>query len=103
MRLRRRRTAPSAQPGIRMDVQVRSQRDRMAASWAAELLGLIGHAAHDYTHDLTHRHDRQDDSVLVRQLAADLDGKVSHAAIHRRLAHLLREARRQVLGWRKGP
>lgn len=93
--------APAAPPDL--EVQARRHRDRMAGLWAAELLGLIGHAAHDYAHGLTHAHETApaddaapgDDPVLGR-LVRDLRGKVSAHEIREKLAHLLAEARRQL-------
>lgn len=81
-----------------LEAQVRLHRDRMAGLWAAELLGLIGHAAHDYARDLTQGHDatRDCDDSIAGRLARDLRGKVGIREIRDKLAHLLHEARRQL-------
>lgn len=83
-----------------MEVQARHHRDRMAGMWAAELLGLLGHAAQDYARELAHPHDVDapaDDEQVVGRLARDLRGKVGPHEIREKLAHLLHEARRQLL------
>ncbi|HTH15622.1 MAG TPA: ATPase inhibitor subunit zeta [Magnetospirillum sp.] len=84
------------------EAQVRIHRDRMAGMWAAELLGLIGHAAHDYARELAHPHDStaqelpSHDERVVGKLTRDLHGKVGAHEIREKLAHLLHEARRQL-------
>lgn len=93
-----------------LESQVRLHRDRMAGMWAAELLGLIGHAAHDYARELAHPHEagpreteaagdeeRVDEERVVGRLSRDLRGKVGPHEIREKLAHLLNEARRQLL------
>jgi hypothetical protein len=86
-----------------MEAQARLHRDRMAGLWAAELLGLIGHAAQDYARELAHAHEPDaqgrapDDEHVVGRLAHDLRGKVGPHEIREKLAHLLHEARRQLL------
>ena len=90
----------STPPPPDLETQARLHRDRMAGLWAAELLGLIGHAAHDYAHDIAQGHDHAkdgDDSIAGR-LARDLRGKASMAEIRAKLANLLHEARRQRRG-----
>ncbi|MCR6633220.1 MAG: DUF1476 domain-containing protein [Magnetospirillum sp.] len=85
---------------VRPDVenQVRRHRDRMAGLWAAELLGLIGHAAQDYARDLAHSHDAApDDEPVLGHLTRDLRGRAGTHEIREKLAHLLHEARRQLL------
>lgn len=86
-------------PAPDLESQARHHRDRMAGMWAAELLGLIGHAAQDYARDLAHAHEPEtpagDDPVLGR-LIRDLRGKVGSHEIRDMLAHLLHEARRQL-------
>lgn len=76
----------------------RSRRNRMAGLWAAELLGLLGHAARDYAHDLAHAHDHDHDGdeKLVQRLGVDLRGKVDIHEIRSKLSHLLHEAGRQL-------
>ncbi|MGE5516273.1 MAG: ATPase inhibitor subunit zeta [Bacteroidota bacterium] len=89
-----------------LETQVRLHRDRMAGMWAAELLGLIGHAAHDYARELAHPHDTDiagDEDRMVGRLARDLRGKVAPHEIRQKLAHLLHEARRQLLSDRRRP
>jgi|GEM_PF-4830574 len=78
-------------------------RNRLAGLWAAELLGLIGHAAGDYVKAVMHPdhapdaiHD--DDAEQVEQkLRRDLAGRVSAAEIRTRMGHFLAEAKRQIL------
>lgn len=85
-----------------MDAQVKRHRDRMAGMWAAELLGLIGHAAHDYARDIAQAHENTpDDEHVIGHLARDLHGKVSVHEIRVKLAHLVGEARRQLRSERK--
>jgi hypothetical protein len=74
-------------------------RDRMAGLWAAELLGLIGQAAQDYAHDLMRAQRLEDDpeDPVAHRLARDLNGKVGIHEIRAKLAHLLHDAKRQLL------
>lgn len=91
-------------PAPDLESQARFHRDRMAGMWAAELLGLIGHAAHDYARELAHPripHDGDgeaatDEERMVGRLTRDLRGKVAPHEIREKLAHLLHEARRQL-------
>lgn len=81
-----------------LDEPLARRRNRMAGLWAAELLGLIGQAAHDYAHDLAHGGAHAaDDSHLVHRLVRDLEGRVSAHEIKAKLAHFLHEARQQLL------
>lgn len=83
-----------------LESQARLHRDRMAGMWAAELLGLIGHAAHDYARELAHPREAEaagDDERVVGRLSRDLRGKASPPEIREKLTHLLHEARRQLL------
>ncbi|MBX9633356.1 MAG: DUF1476 domain-containing protein [Magnetospirillum sp.] len=85
-----------------MDAQVKRHRNRMAGMWAAELLGLIGHAAHDYARDVAHAQESTpDDEHVIGRLSRDLHGKVSVHEIREKLAHLVGEARRQLTSERK--
>ncbi|CAA7613434.1 ATPase inhibitor subunit zeta [Magnetospirillum sp. UT-4] len=88
-----------------LEPHLKSQRNRMAGMWAAELLGLIGQAAHDYAHDVVHSHEssHDDDEPVIRRLAHDLKGKVSAHEVREKLAHLLHEARRQLKHQAKDP
>ena len=78
------------------------RRDRMAGLWAAELLGLINEAAHDYARELLHGGREGDTPVpdgedtLAHRLARDLHGRATLHEIQAKLAHLLHEARRQI-------
>lgn len=78
---------------------VKHHRNRMAGMWAAELMGLIGQAAQDYARELaaSHKEDGQDDDKVAQRLAGDLHGKVTLGEIRDKLAHLVHEARRQLL------
>ena len=80
------------------DGTVSRRRTQMAGLWAAELLGLINQAAHDYAHDLAQgaKGGAEDEETLIHRLARDLHGKASLHEIRAKLAHLLREARRQL-------
>ncbi|MGE5477005.1 MAG: ATPase inhibitor subunit zeta [Bacteroidales bacterium] len=87
-----------------LESQARLHRDRMAGLWAAELLGLIGHAAQDYARELAHPEDAElpgDEERVVHRLSRDLRGKVSAHEIRAKLTHLLHEARRQLGGERR--
>jgi hypothetical protein len=93
---------PKPSEGGDLDTQVKRRRDRMAGLWAAELLGLIGHAAHDYARDVAHAHESTpDDERVIKRLARDLHGKVTAHEIREKLVHLVGEARRQLLNERK--
>ncbi|HSV27895.1 MAG TPA: ATPase inhibitor subunit zeta [Candidatus Omnitrophota bacterium] len=86
-----------------MDDRVTHRRNRMAGLWAAELLGLIGKAAHDYAHDVAHAHEHHgDDEHVIRRLAHDLRGKVTVHEIREKLAHLVQEAKKQLKHEGKG-
>ncbi|MBI5164660.1 MAG: DUF1476 family protein [Magnetospirillum sp.] len=77
--------------------KVTQRRNHMAALWAAELLGLIGQAAHDYARELVHAHEQvPDDETVIHRLAADLKGKASVHEIRAKLGQMLAEARRQL-------
>lgn len=81
-----------------VDPRLKRHRDRMAGLWAAELLGLIGQAAHDYARELVHAHEHTpDDEHVIGRLARDLHGKVTVHEIREKLSHFLHEARRQLL------
>jgi len=71
--------------------QNRQKRNHLAGLWAAELLGLIGHAAQDYAHGIAHKHG--DDESLSKALAHDLHGRVSLSDIKAKLTHLWDAAR----------
>lgn len=105
------------------DLRVQLHRNRMAGLWAAELLGLLGHAAQDYAREVAHapRAANQpdsgappdeadedeteiaphDDAHVLSRLTRDLHGKVSAQEIRVKLGHLLSEARRQLLNDRR--
>lgn len=100
-------TAPNARPeppGQEFEFMVADRRRKLAGLWAAELLGLIGQAGHDYARKLrnTRRaHAVEDDDVLVEELHKDLGGKASHHEIREKVSHFLHEARRQLLHEKK--
>lgn len=92
----RKRKTPGSAAGEVPDVT--HHRNRLAGMWAAELLGLIGQAAHDYARELAHAHEHTpDDERVVTKLAQDLHGKVTVQEIRSKLGHFLQEARRQLL------
>jgi hypothetical protein len=93
-----RTTSPTHPVSTTLDVTHR--RNRLAGLWAAELLGLIGHAAQDYVrgvmhpgHPQDHVHDDDQDSVLDK-LSKDLAGHVTESELRERMLHFLREAKR---------
>ncbi len=88
--------SPEAGPNRPDDPAVTRHRDRLAGLWAAELLGLIGQAAHDYARELVHAEDHGAGDVAAR-LARDLHGRVTIHEIREKLAHFLHDARRQLL------
>lgn len=104
MRFDRTKSTPD-KPAPDLECQARLHRDRMAGVWAAELLGLIGHAAQDYARELAHPHETPDsgadDERVVGRLVRDLRGKVGPHEIREKLAHLLHEARRQLTSDRR--
>jgi len=84
------------------------RRNRLAGIWAAELLGLIGHAAGDYAKTVVHpghapekMHD-DDADMVVDKLSQDLDGRVSLAEIRNKMSHFLQEAKRQMRMEKRG-
>lgn len=81
-----------------MDERITHRRNRMVGLWAAELLGLIGKAAHDYAQDVAHAHEQHaDDEHVIKRLSRDLHGKVTAHEIRQKLAHYVAEAKRQLL------
>ena len=83
-------------------LHITHQRNRLAGLWAAELLGLMGHAAQDYARSVMHV-DHREDAVhpddhdkVVGKLVKDLAGHVTLTEIRARMAHFLAEARRQI-------
>lgn len=79
-----------------LDERASVRRTTMVGIWAAELLGLIGHAAHDYVKALTHSHHASGEEGLFRKLVHDLEGKASVHEIREKMRHLLQEAREQL-------
>lgn len=79
-------------------------RNRLAGVWAAELLGLIGHAAQDYVHGVMHPghndHDHHGDDAeqVAAKLSKDLAGRVTLPEIRGKMAHFLEEARHLLQG-----
>ncbi len=90
-------TAP--EPAGVLDITHR--RNRMAGLWAAELLGLIGHAAQDYARNIMHPGHAQDEihgddqETVIGKLAKDLAGYVTLSEIREKMAQFLGEARGQ--------
>ena len=85
-------------------LDITHQRNRLAGLWAAELLGLMGHAAQDYARTVMHpdhppeKVHQDDHEKVVGKLIKDLAGRTSLAEIRTRMAHFLAEARRQIRG-----
>jgi hypothetical protein len=71
-------------------------RHALAGLWAAELLGLIGHAAQDYARELARAEGEAGDEPVIQQLARDLHGRVTVHEIRETLTLLLSEAKRQL-------
>lgn len=79
-----------------------ARRNKLLGLWAAELLGLIGHAAHDYAKDIVHSDmEEPGEEDVVRRLSKDLEGKATVSEIREKMTHLLHEARRQLLHEKK--
>ena len=76
------RTTPPAS-AARTALDVTHRRNRLAGLWAAELLGLFGHAAQDYVRSVMHPghpHDdvhEDDHEKVVDKLSEDLAGHVA--------------------------
>lgn len=103
-------TAPPPGPepshGQEFEFMVADRRRKLVGLWAAELLGLIGQAGHDYVRKLRNArraHPLEEDDMLVEELHRDLAGKASHKEIREKVAHFMHEARRQLLHEKKGP
>jgi hypothetical protein len=94
------RTTPPAS-AARTALDVTHRRNRLAGLWAAELLGLFGHAAQDYVRSVMHPghpHDdvhEDDHEKVVDKLSEDLAGHATEAEIRERMLLFLREAMRQ--------
>jgi len=71
------------------------QRNHLTGLWAAELLGLIGHAAHDYAQHVAHDLEAhgEDAEKAAARLARDLSGRAGIPEIREKMAHFLNEAR----------
>lgn len=84
------------------EFMVADRRGNLAGLWGAELLGLIGQAAHDYARKFRRggRHHAEDE--MAAELESDLQGKVTAREIREKMGHLLAEARRQVLREKDG-
>jgi|GEM_PF-1729690 Domain of unknown function (DUF1476). len=94
------------------ETRAQVHRDRMAGLWAAELLGLLGHAAHDYAREVAHApraaaqpeeeagedDEAREEEPVMRRLSRDLHGRVCAQEIREKLGHLLAEARRRTGG-----
>ncbi|MGE5506675.1 MAG: ATPase inhibitor subunit zeta [Actinomycetota bacterium] len=93
---RKHKSTDAVPPPPAADEPVTRRRNKLAGMWAAELLGLIGHAAQDYARELAHAHENTPDEHVVHKLAGDLKGKVSAHEIREKLAHFLHEAKRQI-------
>lgn len=92
------------QHGQEFEFMVADRRRKLAGFWAAELLGLIGQAGHDYVRKLRNArraHAMDDDDMLLEELHKDLNGKASHGEIRDKIGHFLQEARRQLLHEKK--
>ena len=81
---------------------VADRRGKLAGLWGAELLGLIGQAAHDYAYKFRRGGGHHGEDAMAAELENDLKGKATAHEIREKLAHLLAEARRQVLREKDG-
>lgn len=72
-----------------------ARRNKLVGLWAAELLGLIGQATHDFMRDVGQRHGHGEDD-MAEWLHGHLRGRATLAEIRDKMAHLLDEARRQL-------
>ncbi len=94
--------SPNPAPVNPAALDITHRRNRLAGVWAAELLGLFGHAAQDYVRAVMHLdhpqdavHDDDHEKVLGK-LAKDLAGRVTRSEIRDMMSHFLSEARRQI-------
>jgi hypothetical protein len=78
------------------EFMVADRRGKLAGMWGAELLGLIGQAAHDYARKFRHGGRHHGEAEMAAELESDLKGKASAHEIREKMSHLLAEARRQV-------
>lgn len=88
-------------------LDITHRRNRLAGMWAAELLGLIGFAAHDYARSVVHS-DHADEHIhgddheqVIGKLSTDLAGRVTMTEIRDKMTHFLSEARRQIRSEKK--
>ncbi len=94
------RPAPPAS-AVTAGLAITHRRNRLAGLWAAELLGLIGHAAQDYVRSVMHPGHSQDyvhgddHDKVVGKLSEDLAGHATEDQIRERMSHFLKEAARQ--------
>jgi hypothetical protein len=81
-------------------LDIAHKRNLLAGLWAAELLGLIGHAAQDYVRSVMHPGHSQeqvhddDQEKVVDKLSEDLAGHATEPEIRERMLHFWREAKR---------
>jgi hypothetical protein len=94
--------APPPASAVLTTLDITHRRNRLAGLWAAELLGLIGHAAQDYVrhvmhpgHPQDHLHD-DDHEKVVGKLSGDLAGHATEEEIRQRMSHFLKEAKKQI-------
>lgn len=80
-------------------LDITHRRNRLAGLWAAELLGLFGHAAQDYVRNVMHPGHAQeevhgdDQETVVGKLAKDLADYVTLTEIREKMTQFLGEAR----------
>lgn len=83
------------------EFMVADRRGKLAGMWGAELMGLIGQAAHDYARKFRRGGKHHGETEMAKALENDLEGKASGHEIREKMAHLLAEARRQVIHEKK--
>lgn len=92
---------PPPASAVPAGLAITHRRNRLAGLWAAELLGLIGHAAQDYVRSVMHPGHPQDyvhgddHEKVVGKLSEDLAGHATEGEIRERMSRFLHEAERQ--------
>ena len=83
-----------------LQFKVKARRNRLLGLWAAEHMGLTGHAADKYAREVVDAEFGGGDKNVVRKVAADLAAKgqkLTEAQVKFRLDHLGAEAKKQIM------
>ncbi|WP_265500576.1 DUF1476 domain-containing protein [Paracoccus beibuensis] len=76
-----------------------ARRNRLLGEWAAGLLGKTGDEARSYAVSVvTSDYEEPGEEDVFRKVEADLSGRADAATIRAKMAQLMDEARRQVIG-----